>query len=186
MQSSLQKGLEDYIKWGRDHNLSLNVSKTKVNRPNRDAIHDPAPFNAGNSNISFVNKFCYLGCTIDRDMTMYHEYKALYRKVEHQIFMLGKLRYLVDKRSAVLVYKQAILPYPDYAGFILVGCNIGYKKELQILQNNPLRMCLRYRLADRVTVDRLHSEANLQSIEQRGTFQLLKLLYTTIAKMWLI
>ena len=60
------------------------------NRPNRDAIHDPAPFDAGNSNISFVHKFCYLGCTIDRDMTMYHEYKALYRKVEHQIFMLGK------------------------------------------------------------------------------------------------
>ena len=173
--------------------------------------------------------------------------------------------------------KRAILPYLDYAGFILIGCNIGYKIELQILQNNALkpifhwkwdsrwvpnaneiytknmkctwpkpafcvrtqrnlystdwrrglasgktqilalgnakinqhvgisytkfwhrghcptptpdaryfvsqwnigfRMCLRYRLADRVTVDRLHSEANLQSVEQRGTFQLLKLLY---------
>ena len=101
----------------------------------------------------------------------------MYRRVEHKIFMLGKLRYFIDRRAALCVYKQVILPYVDYAGFILIACRKGCKKDLQTLQNNALRICLRYRMVDHVTIERLHEEANLQSLEQRRKFQLLKLLY---------
>ena len=52
---------------------------------------------------------------------MVTEYKAVYRRVEHTIFMLGiKLRYFLDKRAALLVHKQAILPFLDYAGFMII------------------------------------------------------------------
>ena len=44
--------------------------------------------------------------------------------------MLGKLRYLVDKKSAVLIYKQTILPYLDYVGFVLLSCNIDDRRSL--------------------------------------------------------
>ena len=91
--------------------------------------------------------------------------------------MLGKLRYLVDKKSAVLIYKQTILPHLDYIGFVLLSCNIGARKSIQILQNNALRLCLHYRLADHVRIERLHLEARMQGIEQRCIFQLLKLLF---------
>ena len=39
--------------------------------------------------------------------------------------MLGKLRFLVDKNTAVLIYKQhyMVLPYLDYAGFFTLACN---------------------------------------------------------------
>ena len=43
-------------------------------------------------------------------MTMVPEYKSVYRRIEHKIFLLGKLRYFIDRRAALLVYKQAILP----------------------------------------------------------------------------
>ena len=56
------------------------------------------------------------------------------------IYMLGKLRYLIDKSTALLIYKQAILPYFDYWGFLLVSCNQGQRKDL--------RICLRYSLVD--------------------------------------
>ena len=124
-----------------------------------DRIGSPAHFNAGNSRISFVEHFCYLGCIIDNDLTMLPQYKAIYRRVEQKIYMLCKLRYLLDKHSTLLVYKQAILPYIDYVSFVLVSCNIGKRKDLQILQNNVLRICLRYRLADRVSIEQLHREA---------------------------
>ena len=91
--------------------------------------------------------------------------------------MLGKLRYIVDKRSALLIYKQTILPFLDYVGFILLSCNIGLRRDIQKLQNAALRLCLRYRLADRISIQRLHREAKLQSVEQRGLFQLMKLIY---------
>ena len=143
----------------------------------RNDLNRPAPFNAGNSIITFVENFCYLGCIIDNKLTMVPQYKAVYRRVEQKVFMLGKLRYLIDKKSALLVYKQTILPYIDYGSFIILACNNGRRKHIQTLQNDALWSCLRYKLSDRVTIERLHSEANLQSIEQRGQYQLLKLLY---------
>ena len=56
----------------------------------------------------------------------------------------------------------------DYGAFLLVFCNKGQKTDLQILQNNALRLCLRFRLADRKTESRLHSEGTLLRLEQRG------------------
>ena len=181
IHADLQTNLNVYVRWGREHNLNLNVQKTKAmficNRAKRDLLGSPAPFNSGDRQILFVSKYCYLGSIIDNEMTMLHEYKAVYRKVEQKVFMLGKLRYLVDKKTAVLIYKQVVLPYLDYAGFLTLSCNVGHRKDLQVLQNNALRICLRYRLADRVRVEVLHSDANLQSVEQRSIFQLLKLMF---------
>ena len=97
----LQTSLETNIRWGNDHNFSLNATKPKAmvvcNRAKREYIHH-AHFNAGNSIISFVN-LCYLCCIIDKDLSMLpqYNYKAVYRKVEQKIFMLCKQRYLLDK-----------------------------------------------------------------------------------------
>ena len=58
-----------------------------------------------------------------------------------------------------------------------LSCNIRNRRSLQTLQNNTLRLCLHYRLVDHVRIERLHSEARIQSIEQRGIFELLELLF---------
>ena len=42
---------------------------------------DPAPFNAGNSKIMFVESFVYLGTTVDSEMTL----EPLYKNVRRQI-----------------------------------------------------------------------------------------------------
>ena len=47
----------------------------------------------------------------------------------------------------------------------------------QVLQNDALRLCLHYRLVDHVRIEQLHTEENLQSVEQRCIFQVLKLLF---------
>ena len=125
----------------------------------------------------FVHCYCYLGCVINEELTISNEYKAVYRKAERKVYMLGKLRYYVDKGTALLIYKQAVLPYFDYGGFLLVSCNQGQRKDLQTLQNNALRICLRYKLADQISERNLHLEPNLQSLEQRRNLQLLKLMY---------
>ena len=99
IREDLQQGLDTYmyIEWGKDHNLSLNVSKTKAmyicNKHKRGSLEGHAPFITGNRPISFVNSFCYLGCILDDELTMVPEYKAVYTRVEHKVFLLGKLRY---------------------------------------------------------------------------------------------
>ena len=82
-----------YVNWGEDPNLKLNVPKTKAmyinNSDKKEEVEGYAPFNAGNRPISFVNK-CYLGYILYNEMTMVPEYKFVYRRVEHKVFLLGK------------------------------------------------------------------------------------------------
>ena len=125
----------------------------------------------------FVHTYCYLGSVLNDELTLENEYKALDRKLEQKVYMLGKLRYYIDKRTALLVYKQSVLPYLDYSGFLLVSATQRQIKDLQTLQNNALRLCLRYNLIDRVSEGRLHNEAALQNLKQRRKKQLLKLMY---------
>ena len=76
-----------------------------------------------------------------------------------------------------MVYKQAVLPYFDYSGFLLLLATQKQIKDLQTLQNNALQICLRYNLADGVSEERLHNEAVLQKLEQRRKKLLMKLMY---------
>ena len=181
VRECLQNDLDVYINWGKEHNLVLNASKSKAmlicNSNVRPIIGDPAPFNAGNRQIMFVHSYCYLGCVINDELTIANEYKAVYRKAERKVYMLGKLRYYVSKETALLIYKQAVLPYFDYGGFLLLSANRGQTKDLQTLQNNALRICLRYNLRDKVSEERLHTEAGIQSLDQRRRKQLVKLMY---------
>ena len=52
----------------------FNASKTKAmlvcNKRRMETTGIPAHFNAGNGKIAFVKNFCYLGCILDRELTM--------------------------------------------------------------------------------------------------------------------
>ena len=158
--------------------MLLNATKSKAmlicNKNVRTVIGDPAPFNVGNGQIMFVHSYCYLGCVINDELTISNEYKQCIGRLNVR---LGKLRYYLDKETALLIYKQAVLSYFDHGGFLLLSANRGQKKDLQTLQNNALRICLRYNLFDRVSEERLHNEGKIQSLKQRSEKQLLKLMY---------
>ena len=98
----LQTSLNAYIEWGQKYNLLLNASKSKAmlicSPPMRQRIGCPAPFNAGNRQIMFVHSYCYLGCVINDVLSIENEYKAVYRKAERRVYMLGKLSFLWIKR----------------------------------------------------------------------------------------
>ena len=57
-------------------------------------------------------------------------FKDVYRKVEQKNFMLGKIRHLLDKKSAILVYKLTVLPFLDYICFIMLSCTDGMWRDL--------------------------------------------------------
>ena len=54
---------------------------------------------------------------------------------------------------------------------------LAFTNVLGYNQNNALRLSLRYKLADHVSIEQLHREAKLQSVEQHCLFHLLKILY---------
>ena len=174
----LQSNLDKYVNWGKENNMYLNASKTKtmlINYSNRYNLY--RPILAEGRRIQFVNTFNYLGVILDDQLTFTPYYNMVKRRMENKIFVLSKIRKYVDNKTALLIYKQAVLPLVEYAGFVLVSNTIGQRHELQILQNNALRLCKRYCLLDRVPICRLHCECNLIGLEQRRRRQLLRLMY---------
>ena len=174
----LQKGLDDYVTWGRNNNMHLNISKTKAMLVTPTVQYNLyLPLRAGGKNIQYVNNFNYLGVLLDNQLTFTPYYKLVKRRVENKIFTLSKIRRYVDNRTALLIYKQAILPLFEYAGFVLASCRVGQRKELQKLQNNALRLCKRYYLLDMVRIELLHNECKMLGLEQRRRKQLLRLMF---------
>ena len=76
-----------------------------------------------------------------------------------------------------MVYKLTILPYIEYAGFLVIATNIDDRHDLQICQNDALRICTRMKMADHIRIEDLHSRCKIVSLEQRRCSQLLSLMY---------
>ena len=97
--------------------------------------------------------------------------------ISYWIPMLRKIRRNINNFGAISLYKQMILPIFDYSGFLLLACNLGQKRELQRIQNSCIRSCLLYNRIEHITIDRLHREMRLVSLEQRRQVQCLSLMY---------
>ena len=90
------------------------------------------------------------------------------------MFMLKKLRKFLTFDASISIYKQMILPIIDYAGFMIIGCRIADKGDLQ---NDILRICDKSHIVDKVSIDKLHGKCKILSLEQRMQKQLLWLMY---------
>ena len=94
-----------------------------------------------------------------------------------KIKTLHKIRRYLNKDTALAIYKQMVLPLFDYSGFLLLSCYKTDREDLQVIQNNALRLCLDIKLNDRISFVEIHRKANLVSLEQRRCVQLITLLY---------
>ena len=118
-----------------------------------------------------VKNNLYLGVIIV--MSLNPLLKSVNKRVSNMIFMLRKIRKFITFDAAILIYKQTILPIIEYAGFMRTACNSEAKENMQILQNNILRICCRYKHSDKISIERLHTECKISSIEKHMQKQLL-------------
>ena len=110
-------------------------------------------------------------------MSLVPQMKSVKKKLNNKVYMLRKIRKYLTLDAAVLVYKQTILPIIDYSGFLLLSCNAGDIEELQVIQNDILRICTRNRVSDRVSIPDLHKKCKIIGLKQRMHKQLLWLMY---------
>ena len=91
--------------------------------------------------------------------------------------MLHKIRMYLNFEASLSVYKQTILPIIDYSGFLLLTCTSSDLDELQVIQNDVLRICNRSKLSDRISRIELHKICKSIGLKQRMQKQLLWLMY---------
>ena len=60
---------------------------------------------------------------------------------------------------------------------LLLACNIGDIDDIQIMQNDILRVCNKSKISDRVPIALLHEKCKILSLKQRMQKQLLWLMY---------
>ena len=99
------------------------------------------------------------------------------RSVTNRLFNLRKLKHYITERCALAIYKQTILPVFDYAGFLLILCNKSDRNDLQVIQNDALLTCYNVKQRDKLSISNMHKRPHLLSLEQRRTFQRLRLMY---------
>ena len=181
IQRRIQSDFDAVIDWTLRNSLRLNQSKTKAmiftTRSRLTSLNDPTPFRYFREKIAFVKNHIYLGVTLDNSMSLIPLLKNIKKRVSNKIFHLRKLRKYMTFDASVLVYKQTILPIIDYAGFLLLSLSKGDLEELQVLQNDILRVCNNTQISDKVSIEELHKKCKMLSLKQRMEKQLLGLMY---------
>ena len=65
-------------------------------------------------NIKNTYLYTYLGCNLGQHLNWESFLKDVIQRVNFKLFLFGKIRHLLTFTSAVLVYKQMVLPFFDY------------------------------------------------------------------------
>ena len=110
-------------------------------------------------------------------MTLSKLLSDIKKSVLNKLFNLRKLRFYINEKTSLSIYKQTVLPIFDYSGFMLISCNKSDRHDLQVIQNDALRTCYNVKRRDKLSIALMHKRANLLSLEQRRSLQLLGLMY---------
>ena len=109
-ETNYRDNIERFIIWCENNYLHLNPTKTKeivfdfrVGPPQID------PINVNGVDIEIVNKYKYLGTTIDNKLSWAEECKCIISKAQTRMYFLRKLRSLrVDMSIMGLFYKSVV------------------------------------------------------------------------------
>ena len=181
MTEILQPELDKVHRWCSDNRLKLNIKKSKTlligSRSKLGKVDYTNTLKLSGHVLAFVDKYKYLGTMLDKEMTLNSLLTDVKKSVLNKLFTLRKIRRYITEKCAISIYKQAILPFFDYVGFMLISCNKSDRQDLQIIQNDALRTCYNVRRRDRMSIVKMHAKSKLLSLEQRRRLQLLSLMY---------
>ena len=83
----------------------------------------------------------------------------------------------MEEESALLIFKQIIVPYFDYASFLTDCTTVDIIKRLQRIQNRGLRVCRYNNMFERCSATDLHTHFKLKLLSHRRYTQLLLIMY---------
>ena len=176
--TEMQSDMDALTGWCRDNGIQMNIDKTSLMLfGSVKRIQELPPFEVTVNNVplSVMSSYRYLGVTVDSQLNYNKQVQKIISKVSLKLKQFRQMRYLLNTKAAVLVYKNMILPMLEYGDIFLVGATAENRKKLQILQNKGLRCALskdRY-----ASVTDLHEEARLLRSKSRREQHLLSYMY---------
>ena len=166
----LQEDLDSLTNWC----IYINISKTKImffgskTKINSTTLPE---LSIDGTPLQRVQTYTYLGMKLDEQLSLETHANSVIKKVANKLYQLTKIRYLVSKKAALLIYKNMILPLMEYGDIFLHSASQKIRKKLQVLQNKALRCAL---AKDKYTKsDDLHKEGKILKLKNRRHIHIL-------------
>ena len=134
-----QEQIKVFTKWCDKNHLSLNVSKTKEQifdfRNRKTHAHENTEIN--DQKVEIVEKFKYLGITIDSTLKFKSHVSNLVAKAYQRMYILRKLRsFDVSNKTMVQIFKSLVLSIITFSISVWYGsCGLKEKSKIQNVSN---------------------------------------------------
>ena len=166
--SNAQDDINNLLTWCTLNGIFINASKTKymIFRARKEVNTTPGGhklnINICQESLERVSTYCYLRIWLDEQLTFNRHAASIITRTTAKLYQLRRLRYLLNNKAALLIYKNMILPIVEYGNIYLTSTSKENRKKIQTLQNKALRCALRkdkkYRTKE------LHVEASIDTL----------------------
>ena len=142
----IQEDIQRVEQWMKSNQLVLNLAKTK------SLLFGTAQKLAGATDfkiliqgkeIDRVSKFCYLGVTLDENLSWKEHVGEVFKKVNKRLGLLGRIRSCLTIQAAKCIYNCLILPVLSYTDTAWGELSAECSNRLQRLQNRAARITIR-------------------------------------------
>ena len=118
-----------------------------------------------NTCLERVTSYKYLGVKLDAHLKFDEHVLYIKQKTFSKIKLLGRLKWVLDRDTLLLLYKTLIVPIIEYGDHVYHGMTQGDAYTLQKLQNTACRSILRADM--RTSIADMHEELNVHMLHQR-------------------
>ena len=165
--------LEKITDWLKLNKLSLNVKKTKymIFRHKTNKHINTLSLNMNGLSISQVEKFTFLGLTINETLTWKDHIEIISNRISKTIGILSRLKHTLSQKILKMIYTSLILPRLHY-------CNLawGFKPgRIETLQKKAIRIISNSKY--NAHTDPLFKEMSLQKVADIHVTAKLKFFY---------
>ena len=123
--------------------IIINPIKTKsMTIATRQKHQLPLDLVLNGARIDQVSQHRLLGITIDNKLRWDSHINNVCKTVSRRVFLLSKLRYIVDIDTRKLFFNADIKPHIDYASVVWDGCSDVLKKRLNSLHRRAVKLIL--------------------------------------------
>ena len=132
----IQRDLENLDNWGDLNKVTVNIKKTKCmtfgsNHKIKNAEYIPILLTV----LATVGTYKYLGIFLDSNVAYYTHINEGMRMTSHKVHQLSRLKFYINKATALQVYNSMILPYFDYGDVLFMTATQKQLDRLQKMQN---------------------------------------------------
>ena len=146
IQQNLQISLNSTALWCKNNSMVINPVKTYSMLIATRQKHQLNPLYLNlyinQTSIKQVTKHRLLGVIIDNNLRWDAHVNNLTKRISQKVFLLSKLKYIVNSSSCKLFFNCHIRSHIDYASVIWDGCSLAISRNLASLHRRCAKLLL--------------------------------------------